>query len=157
MIITLENLADIRRQHQNKSIVLTSGSFDLLHVGHLRYLEAVKAYGDIVIVMLSSDDRIKARKGLQRPIIPASERAQMLDALKMVDYVFIDPAKTTQDNINPIHAKIIASLQPDIYVTDGIDVRFSTIMERSKLIILPRVEGGNHASTSAIIEHIAKF
>src|SRR4051794_33980645 len=107
MIIRLENLADIRSQHKNEKIVLTSGTFDLLHIGHLRYLNAIKALGDIIVVMLSGDDRTKARKGPLRPIIPENDRAQMLDALKVVDYVFIDPARYSPDQIDPVHAEIV--------------------------------------------------
>ncbi len=157
MIVQLENLADVRSRHEHEKIVLTSGTFDLLHVGHLRYLEAVRSLGDIVIVMLSGDDRIKARKGPQRPIIPERDRAQMLDALKVVDYVFIDPATSPPDQIDPVHAEIVAKLQPDVYATDGVDIRFSNIMDKSKLVILPRSEGDGYASTSAIIEHIANL
>ena len=154
MIVHLENLAGIRAQHKFQTIALTSGTFDLLHVGHLRYLEAVKELGDIVVVMLSGDARTKARKGPARPIISEDNRATVLDALKIVDYVFIDPADSAPNKIDPVHAQIVAALQPDVYVTDGVDVRFSDIMNASQLIIVPRSEGDGHASTSAIIEHI---
>lgn len=157
MIVGLENLADVRSQHKNEKIALTSGTFDLLHVGHLRYLNAVKSLGDVVVVMLSGDDRIKARKGPKRPIIPENDRAQMLGALKVVDYVFIDPATGSPEETDPIHAEIVAELQPDIYATDGPDPRFWNIMEESKLVILPRSEGDGHASTSAVIDHIANL
>jgi rfaE bifunctional protein nucleotidyltransferase chain/domain len=157
MIVSLENLADIRAKHQGEKIVLTSGTFDLLHVGHLRYLEAVKALGDIVVVLLSGDDRIKARKGPTRPIIPERDRALMLDALRLVDYVFIDPATSPPDQIDPVHAEIISLLQPDVYATDGVDIRFADILDESKQVIVPRSEGKGHASTSAIIAHIASM
>lgn len=159
MIVQFEDLAGIRSQHENEKIVLTSGTFDLLHVGHLRYLNAVKALGDIVVVMLSGDDRIKARKGPSRPIIPEDDRAQMLDALKVVDYVFIDPATAPPDQIDPVHAQIAAELQPDVYATDGPDPRLWNVMDESKLVIVPRSESGGYgyASTSAIIEHIANL
>lgn len=71
MIVKLENLSEIRSQHQDKKIVLTSGTFDLLHVGHLRYLSAVNALGDIVIVMLSGDDRVRAQKVLTAQLFPS--------------------------------------------------------------------------------------
>lgn len=157
MIVKTENLAEIRSQHQNEKIALTSGTFDLLHVGHLRYLNAIKSLGDIVIVMLSGDDRIKARKGPDRPIIPEKDRAQMLDALKVVDYVFIDPATASPEEVDPVHAEIVAKLQPDVYATDGRDPRFWNIMEESKLVIVPRSEGDGHASTSAIIDYISNL
>lgn len=155
MIVRLENLADIRSQHKNEKIALTSGTFDLLHVGHLRYLEAVKALGDIVVVMLSGDARTKARKGSDRPVIPENDRAQMLDALKIVDYVFIDPAQAAPDQIDPVHAEIVSLLNPDVYATDGEDPRFFNIMEKSKLLVLPRTD--EQVSTSAIIERIASL
>lgn len=152
MIVKLENLADIRSQHRNEKIALTSGTFDLLHVGHLRYLEAVKSLGDILVVMLSGDDRTKARKGPQRPITPENDRAQLLNALKVVDYVFIDPARSAPDQIDPVHAKIVKYLDPDMYATDGEDPRFFNIMDKSKLLVLPRTN--EQVSTSAIIERI---
>ncbi|MGD0284644.1 MAG: adenylyltransferase/cytidyltransferase family protein [Candidatus Saccharimonadales bacterium] len=154
MIISINQLADIRTRYKDKKIILTSGTFDLFHVGHLHYLEAVKSYGDILVVILSGDNRVKGRKGLDRPIIPETDRAQIIDALKIVDYVFTDPTDYLPEGINKLHAEIIAKLQPDIYVTDGNDVRFSNIMEKTKIIILPRVKGGIYSSTSAIIERI---
>jgi cytidyltransferase-like protein len=156
MIVTIDQLADIRAQHHGQKVILTSGTFDLFHVGHLRYLQAVKAYGDLVVVMLSGDTRIKLRKGPERPIIPEDDRAQILDALSIVDHVFIDPGDSSLDHVDPIYATLLANLQPDAYVTDGEDVRVTSSLDRSKCIILPRVEdGAAHASTSAIIAHIA--
>jgi len=156
MIVQLANLADIRRQHQHEKIALTSGTFDLLHVGHLQYLEAVRSLGEIVVVMLSGDARVKARKGPQRPIISDGDRAQMLDALKVVDYVFIDPGTSSPDEVDPVHAEVVIKLQPDVYATDGPDPRFWNIMDKSKLVVLPRSESEDYTygSTSAIIEHI---
>ena len=151
MIVTLDNLAMVQQQHTKERIVLTSGTFDLLHVGHLHYLDAVKAYGDILVVLLSGDTRVKARKGDARPIIPENDRAEMLDALKVVDYVLIDSASLADD---PRYAEILSTLQPDFYVTDGPDPRFWNVLERPKFVILDRAGGGQHTSTSAIIEHI---
>jgi rfaE bifunctional protein nucleotidyltransferase chain/domain len=154
MMITLDDLADIRAQHPDKKIVLTSGTFDLLHVGHLEYLSGVKSYGDVVVVMMSGDARVKARKGPSRPVIPEADRMEMLNALKVVDYVFIDPSKLSPDQIDPIHAEIIARLQPDMYVTDGEDIRFSKVMDVSKQAVLPR--SSKQVSTSDIIEEIRR-
>lgn len=152
MVVKTENLADIRIAHQNETIALTSGTFDMLHVGHIRYLNAVKSLGDIVVVMLSGDDRVKARKGSERPIIPENDRAEVLDSLKIVDYVFIDPATNPPDTTDPVHAQIVADLQPNVYATDGPDPRFWGIMDKSKLVVLPRSE--EDVSTSAIIARI---
>lgn len=155
MIVRLENLQDIRSQHKDERIVLTSGTFDLLHVGHLRYLQAVKALGEVMIVLLSGDDRTKARKGPSRPIISEDDRAQMLDALKIVDYVLIDPAKSAPDLIDPVHEEIVSLLDPDLYATDGEDPRFFNILDKSKLLVLPRTD--QQVSTSTIIESIANL
>ena len=152
MIITIDDLASIRKRHAGQKISLTSGTFDLLHVGHLEYLDKVKQHGDIVVVLLSGDDRVKARKGTSRPIIPESDRAGMLDSLKVVDYVLIDPSKLKPDETDPIHAEILRQLQPDYYVTDGPDPRFFNLMDKSKLVILKRMN--SEPSTTAIIERI---
>lgn len=155
MITNHDKLAEIRVKHQNQRIALTSGTFDMFHIGHLNYLKAVKEYGDVVVVMLSSDARIQARKGPQRPIFPEGERLQILDALKVVDYTFLDPGINTTNPTEPAYIDILSQLQPDAYVTDGEDVRFSKIIDTSKYITLVRVEGGKFDSTTSIIEYIS--
>lgn len=152
MIITLGDLVSIRERHAGQKISFTSGTFDLLHVGHLDYLEKVRRHGDILVVLLSGDDRVRARKGTSRPIIPESDRARMLDGLKVVDYVLIDPSKLAPDETDPIHAEILQKLQPDCYVTDGADPRFFNLMDKSKFIILERMHA--EPSTTVIIERI---
>lgn len=149
MIIKVNDLSQIRSKYADEKIILTSGTFDLFHVGHLRYLQAVKNYGDIVVVMLSGDKRVQDRKGLKRPVIPESDRAEILDAIKCIDYVFIDPGK----NYEPI----LESLNPNLYITDGDDNRISSILEKSKIVILSRQRPGAHESTSAIIDRISSF
>lgn len=155
MILNNEQLADIRAKHQDQKIVLTSGTFDLFHVGHLNYLEQVKQHGDIVIVLLSGDNRVKARKGTTRPIIFEDDRARILDSLKIVDYVFIDPSTLSPDETDPIHAELLEKLQPDYYVTDGPDPRFVNLMDSSKFIILERMQP--EPSTSSIINRIKEL
>ena len=152
MIIGFDELALVRDKHSGKKLVLTSGTFDLLHVGHLNYLESVKKHGDIVVVLLSGDNRVKARKGPKRPIIPEGQRAQILDALKPVDYVFIDPSKLSPEETDPIHAEILRKLQPDYYVTDGADPRFYELMDKKSFIILDRMQP--EPSTTSIIKRV---
>lgn len=155
MVIRFDDLEDIRKRHHDQTIVLTSGTFDLLHVGHLAYLEGVKRYGDILVVLLSGDTRVKARKGTKRPIINEFDRAQMLDQLQLVDYVFIDPSQISPEETDPIHKEIIDRLNPDYYVTDGADPRFINILERERFIILDR--SATSTSTTDIINHIAEL
>jgi rfaE bifunctional protein nucleotidyltransferase chain/domain len=152
MIINQEGLASVHNRHKDNKVVLTSGTFDILHSGHLNYLEAVRSYGEFVVVMLSGDARVKARKGSSRPIIPEDDRARMLDSLKAVDYVFIDPSKLGPNETDPVHAEVLRDLQPDFYVTDGPDPRFFDLMDKSKFIILDRMQ--SEPSTTSIIERI---
>jgi rfaE bifunctional protein nucleotidyltransferase chain/domain len=154
MIIQPQQLAGLRSKHHDQKIVLTSGTFDLFHVGHLRYLQAVKTFGNIVVVLLSGDERVKTRKGPTRPIYPEKERAEILDALKIVDYVILDPGPSEEESF---YKTIITSLNPDMYVTDGPDPRFLNILDTENFVILPRVaDTGKFGSTSAIIDYISK-
>jgi len=155
MVITFDNLQDVRNNHSDQKLVLTSGTFDLIHVGHLDYLEKVREHGDIVVVLLSGDKRVKARKGAKRPIINENGRAKILDNLKIVDYVFIDPSDMRPDEIDPIHAEILQKLKPDFYVTDGPDPRFYELMDKSQFIILDRLNP--EPSTTSIIHHILEL
>jgi cytidyltransferase-like protein len=152
MIVNIDELAEIRTRHNDQKVVLTSGTFDLFHTGHLKYLEEVKKHGDTLAVLLSGDGRVVARKGLKRPIIGEEDRARVLDSLKIVDYVFVDPSKMSPDTTDPIHAEILQKLQPDFYVTDGPDPRFYKLMDKSKFIILDRMNP--EPSTTSIINRI---
>lgn len=158
MIITESDLAGIRARHADQKIVLTSGTFDLFHIGHLRYLEEVKKYGDIMVVMVSGDARVRFRKGLERPIIPENERAAIIDALRIVDYVLIDPGYNEPGRIDPRYAHILADLSPEAYTTDGPDHRFFNLKNHhTRIVTTPRIHGGTYDSTSAIIRHIARL
>lgn len=96
----------------NQRIVLTSGSFDLLHIGHAKYLEQAKSYGDILIVGVDSDDKVKKRKGPDRPVVPDEERTQILSHLRSVDIITVKPA-------NEEKWALIKLVRPDtLIVTD---------------------------------------
>ena len=154
MILVPSDLARVRADHPGKKVVMTSGTYDLLHVGHLRYLEAAKAHGDVLVVCLSGDARVQARKGPTRPIIPEADRAQLLDALRLVDYVFIDAATPGQADAEASYQQIITALHPDVYVTDGEDVRFAPLLDKQQQIVLDRSDVSE--STTAIIERIER-
>lgn len=94
-----------------RTVVCTNGHFDLLHVGHLRYLRAARALGDLLVVGLNDDAVTIRRKGPGRPIVPQDERAELLAALDAVDYVTIFGEDTAE--------ALVAALQPDIYVKGG--------------------------------------
>lgn len=92
-----------------KTIVLTQGSFDMIHIGHCRYLAKAKTYGDVLIVGIDSDKKIQERKGPERPVVPESERTEMLTYLKSVDHVVIKP-------LNAPKWQLIKQVKPDILI-----------------------------------------
>lgn len=110
-ILTPETLQDtvsaIKSQH--KKIVLTQGSFDMVHIGHGRYLEKAKSFGDILIVGVDSDAKIKLRKGDDRPVVPQHERLEMITYLRSVDYVYLKELDTQKYDL-------IKKVRPDILV-----------------------------------------
>jgi D-beta-D-heptose 7-phosphate kinase/D-beta-D-heptose 1-phosphate adenosyltransferase len=136
---------------KGKRIVFTNGCFDLLHLGHIRYLEKAKFLGDILVVGVNSDRSVQSLKGPERPILPEEERAEILSGLECVDYI------TLFDEPTPL--ELISSLQPHILVKGGDWAKETTVgrevVERSggEVVILPFVEG---SSTSNLIETILK-
>jgi rfaE bifunctional protein nucleotidyltransferase chain/domain len=100
-----------RLRSKNKKIVFTNGCFDILHIGHARYLYAAREMGDFLIVAMNSDRSVKAIKGPDRPIMNQSERSEMLASLECVDMVVIF------DEDNPM--EVIRYLMPDILIKGG--------------------------------------
>ena len=100
-----------RRQEAGERGVFTNGCFDLLHLGHVRYLQEARALGDFLILGLNSDNSTRLLKGPGRPLVPENERAEILAALTCVDYVTIFP--------EPTAGPLVALLQPAIYVKGG--------------------------------------
>ena len=88
---TLEKLKTIvnRLQSEGKKIVLANGIFDILHVGHIRYLQAAKSFGDILVVAVNSDFSTQLNKGPSRPVTNERERAEILNAIQFVDYIYL--------------------------------------------------------------------
>ena len=134
---------------QGKRIVFTNGVFDLLHPGHVRYLQAARQEGDALIIGINSDRSVRANKGPSRPIIPENERAELLAALACVDGVVIFDEDTPAD--------IIKRVQPDVLVK-GADwaadqiVGRDTVEARGGRVVRIPVEQG--WSTSNILEKI---
>lgn len=129
-----------------KTIVLTNGCFDLLHVGHIRYLQAAAAIGDILITAINSDAQVRALKGEGRPATPENERAELISALRFVDYVTIFNEPTVTE--------LILAIKPDFHAK-GTDYTPETVPERE----IVRAVGGkvvivgdpkDHSSTELI-------
>lgn len=141
----------VRLRAEGKTLVFTNGVFDLLHVGHVRYLAEARALGDVLVVAINSDQSVRGLKGDGRPVIVVSERAEVLAALRQVTYV------TIFDDVSP--RSLIAKLLPDVLVKGG-DYGIDEIHGREeveaaggKVVALPFVE---KTSTSAIIERMKK-
>ena len=134
-----------------KSIVLTNGVFDLLHVGHLRYLEDARSRGDFLVVAVNSDRSAEVIKGKGHPVVPVEERVEMVSGLWIVDYV----TKFDDDTAD----RLIQRLKPDLYAK-GTDYNSKTLPERKTLkdLNIKAVFVGDkktHA-TSKIIQRIRK-
>lgn len=121
-MVRQEELLQICRelQEQKKIVVSTSGCFDILHAGHVTYLQEAREKGDALIVLLNSDSSVKALKGEERPIVPQEERAVVLAGLNAVDYICIFSEQTP--------CSMIEKIRPDIVVKGG-DYRGKNIPE----------------------------
>jgi rfaE bifunctional protein nucleotidyltransferase chain/domain len=134
-----------------KRIVFTNGVFDLLHPGHLRYLQRSRELGDVLIVGVNSDRSVRANKGESRPITPELERVEILEAMRCVDAVVVFDEETPHDIIN--------ALQPDILVK-GADWAEDAIVGRDIVearggkVVRMQIENGH--STTAIVERIRR-
>ena len=108
-ILTAEELAAelAPLRAAGRTVALANGHFDLLHVGHLRYLQAAKRAADLLVVALNDDDSVARLKGPGRPLVPAVERAELLAALTPVDYVVVFSGDSPR--------QLIAALQPDVH------------------------------------------
>jgi len=129
-----------------RSVVFTNGVFDLVHPGHVTYLAAARAEGDVLLVALNSDRSVQANKGPSRPILPERERAELLAALEVVDAVVIFDDETP--------AAIVAALQPDVLVK-GADWAHDAIVGRDTVEArggrVVRIEVVPGYSTSGIV------
>lgn len=140
----IEKVAEMRRD--NVKIVLANGCFDLFHVGHIRYLAGAKMLGDILIVGINSDKQVKYLKGGNRPFMPENERAEIISALRFVDFVTIFDEPTVEE--------LIRAIRPDFHAK-GTDYTPETVPERE----IVREYGGqtaivgdpkDHSSTAMI-------
>jgi len=142
-------LARLRRRGER--IVFTNGCFDLLHIGHLRYLQRARRHGDRLVVAINSDRSVRKIKGPPRPLLPQAERAEVLAALSCVDFV------TVFDEPDPL--AVITALQPDVLIK-GSDWSQNRIIGREvverrggRVRRVPLVKG---ISTTRLIEKIQK-
>ena len=148
---TLEELVTISRdlRRQGRHVVFTNGCFDLLHRGHVRYLDQAKTLGDVLIVAINNDASVRTLKGPDRPVMSHEERAELVASLGAVDYVIIF------EEANP--ERLIQELEPDVLVKGG-DWPVDQVVGRQivesrggRVLTLPYVEG---ASSSDLLRRI---
>lgn len=145
----VERVGEARRQ--GKTVVLANGCFDVLHVGHVRYLKGAKALADLLVVGINGDEQVAIQKGAGRPIMSDLERAEIVASLEAVDYVTIFSEPTVE--------ALLLQLRPDIHAK-GTDYTLDTVPERDVV----RSFGGRVAivgdpkdhSTSAILSKFGK-
>jgi rfaE bifunctional protein nucleotidyltransferase chain/domain len=126
----LKTLSQLRRfasseRKKGRTIVLANGGFDVVHAGHVRYLQAAKGEGDILIVALNSDRSVRRLKGRGRPVLPETERAEIIAAFGCVDYVTIFDEPNVEEILN--------ALQPDVHAK-GSDYTKETVPERETVL-----------------------
>ena len=138
-------------RNEKKTIVMTNGCYDILHVGHVRYLQKTKTFADVLILALNSDKSVRAIKGEGRPINNENDRAEVLSALECVDYVVLF------DENSP--AELLKFVKPDVY-TKGADYTLETLPETKvvqgfggRIEFIDFVEG---KSTTNVIAQIKK-
>jgi len=149
----LDELTEIakRLKKEGKKIIFTNGCFDLLHLGHIRYLKEARRLGDSLIVGLNSDNSVRSLKGKNRPLVKEKDRAEILSALEAVDYIVIF------DELTP--KNLIAKIIPNVLAKGG-DWKKEEVVGRDtveahggEVIIIPEVKG---YSTSTLISKIQK-
>ena len=155
-ILTLEQLPKWREQLRaaGKRLVVTNGCFDLLHRGHVTYLESARNLGDALLLGLNADASVRELKGSQRPVNSEDDRATVVASLESVSGVCIFPERTAE--------KFLALAQPDVYAKGGdytlesLNQDERRVVERfgGKVVILPVVPG---KSTSALLEKISRL
>lgn len=115
MIISIGELSKVRQKNKDKTIVFAGGVFDVFHTSHVRTFKKLRTYGDIVVIGIVSDARVKERKGPNRPVLSQKERREIVDAIKYVDFVVQMPDPTTSEPIPTM--LILKKLSPDIFVS----------------------------------------
>ena len=136
----LRRLEELAEPLKGKKVVLANGCFDILHVGHLRYLKGARALGDVLVVAVNSDRSVRAIKDASRPILDETERVALVSALECVDYVVLFD--------EPDVASVLKTLRPAVHAK-GTDYTEETVPERD----IVRAHGGDVRITGDAKDH----
>lgn len=129
MIINQKDLSKVRTKHQRQRIVYCSGSFDLLHIGHILHLKFCKKQGDILVVNIGPDKDISKNKGADRPIMNQKIRLETVSILEPVDYCFVGQEfKDGEDPFSNLE-KVLEKLKPDVYVVNRDSTKLAPLLK----------------------------
>jgi rfaE bifunctional protein nucleotidyltransferase chain/domain len=151
-IVSRDHTVEVRAAYPGRVLVFTNGCFDVLHVGHVRYLAAARRLGDALVVGLNGDGSVRALKGPTRPVNPEAARAEVLAALEAVDHVITFP----ELRVTPL----LREVRPDVYAK-GSDYTLETLDQEeveslrqlgTRIELLPRVPG---FSTTTLLQRMA--
>ena len=163
-IITYKDFPALREQHKSDKLVICSGSFDLVHAGHVLFFEDCKELGNKLVTIVAGDKITKKVRGEDRPILNEHVRLKMIDSLKPVDYVVLDDFSHNQDNDLYAIELAIEQLHPDVYVinSDTFDIPYRQALCNKhglELQILKRTcpKEFDNISTTKIIEKIRGY
>jgi len=141
-------------RNSGRKLVVTNGCFDLLHLGHVSYLETARNHGDALLIGVNGDEAVRQLKGADRPVNQEYDRAAVLAALESVDGVCVFPERTA--------TRFLAAAQPDVYVKGGdytletlnVDERRTVEQAGGKIVLIPFVPG---KSTTALLKKISRL
>jgi len=136
-----------------RRVVLANGCFDLLHVGHVRYLEGARALGDLLIVGVNSDAAVRRLKGPGRPLMPASERAEILAALRAVDHVVVFDEETADGLVGLLRPAVHA--KGTDYTTESVPERGAVLAAGGRVAIVG--DAKRHSTRDVIANILARF
>jgi rfaE bifunctional protein nucleotidyltransferase chain/domain len=153
-ILDRAKASDLRDKYAGKTMVFTNGCFDILHVGHVRYLAAAKRLGDVLVVGLNGDASVRELKGIGRPLNSQEGRAEVMAALEAVDHVIIFAEKRVNHLLRQVRPQVYA--KGGDYTVDSLDSEeFAALKEiNARIEILPLVPG---KSTSKLVQTIQQL
>jgi rfaE bifunctional protein nucleotidyltransferase chain/domain len=153
-ILDRAKASDLRNKYAGKTMVFTNGCFDILHVGHVRYLAAAKRLGDVLVVGLNGDASVRELKGIGRPLNSQDDRAEVMAALEAVDHVIIFAEKRVDILLQQVRPQVYA--KGGDYTVDSLDFAEVTALKEinARIEILPLVPG---KSTSKLVQTIQQL
>ena len=153
-ILDRARASELRDKYRSKTIVFTNGCFDILHVGHVRYLAAAKRLGEVLVVGLNSDESVRELKGVGRPLNSEEDRAEVMAALEAVDHVIIFTEKRVSHLLRQMRPQVYT--KGGDYTVDSLDPEEVAALKEinARIEILPLVPGKSTSKLIQTIQHL---